>query len=223
MSLRDLANKGLAGFDPNKDSVDAPQGLPAGKYSTTVSAIEHRSFDSGWDCFGSTFEVVEEDHAGQKENVNISFAETSSKGKAIPDFILDRNIKFVSKLGAFLGVDITADDFAGDNETDVHEHLAKKLHDHIGVMVTLVVTTRPNKKDPSNPYTSYDLEAMEQPEEIDIDDDDLPDGLQNSEPAEPSEAPATSNEGTPLPTDADAPESKPEDNKVDDSEDGFPF
>lgn len=209
MSLRDLANKGLAGFDPNKDSVDAPQGLPAGEYTTTVSAIEHRSFDSGWDCFGSTFEVVEGEHAGQKENVNISFAETSSKGKAIPDFILDRNIKFVSKLGAFMGVDITADDFAADNETDIHEHLAKKLHDHIGVMVTLVVTTRPNKKDPSNPYTSYDLKPMEQPEEIDIDDDSLPDGLASGD--------------TPVPTDADAPKEKPEDTTTAEDDDSFPF
>lgn len=208
MSLRNLAAKGLAGFDPKKDSVDASQGLPAGKYSTTVSAIEHRSFDSGWDCFGSTFEVVEGEHAGQRENVNISFAETSSKGKAIPDFILDRNIKFVSKLGSFVGVDITADDFAADNETDIHEHLTQKLHDHIGAMMTLVVTTRPNKKDPSNPYTSYDLEPMEQPTEINVDDDDLPDGLAGG--------------NTPAPTDADAPKWKPKDTTSED-EDGLPF
>lgn len=201
MSLREMAAKGLAGFDPNKDSVEAPQGLPAGDYKAAVSSIEHRSFDSGWDCFGTTFEVVEGDHAGQKENVNISFAEKSKAGKAIPDFILDRNIKFVSKLGAFSGVDITADDFGGENETDIHEHLANKLHEHIGTLVILKVSVRPNKKDPSNPYTSYDLDQTDQPEAIDLGDDDLPDSLQNSDKA-------------PMPTDDDAP---------DDGEDPLPF
>lgn len=208
MSLRDLANKGLAGFDPNKDSVDAPQGLPAGEYTTTLTAIEHRTFNSGWDCFGTTFEIAEGEYAGRRENVNISFAETSKAGKAIPDFILDRNIKFVSKLGSFIGVDITADDFGMENETDIHEHLANKLHDHIGVLMTLVVTTRPNKKDPSNPYTSYDLEPMEQPTEINVDDDDLPDGLTRG--------------NTPAPTDVDAPKEKPKDTTSED-EDGLPF
>lgn len=209
MSLRNLAAKGLASFDPKKDSVDAPQGLPAGKYTTTLTVIDHRTFDSGWDCFGTTFEVVEGEYAGRRENVNISFAETSKAGKAIPDFILDRNIKFVSKLGSFVGVDITADDFGMENETDIHEHLANKLYDHVGVLMTLVVTQRPNKEDPSNPFTSYDLEPMEQPEEINIDDGSLPDGLASGD--------------TPAPTDADAPKEKPEDTATPEDDDSFPF
>lgn len=170
MSLRDIANKAAAGFDPKTDAIVTASGLPAGDYTVVLSNIEHRSFPSGWDCFGTTFEVVEGDHTGQKENVNISFAEKAKSGKAIPDFILDRNIKFVIKLGAFVGVEITADDFALDNETDIHEHLANKLHGHEGVAMILKVTVRENKKNPSNPYVSYDLDEAEQPEELPVDD-----------------------------------------------------
>lgn len=174
MSLRDLASKGLEGFDAKNDSIEAPQGLPAGDYNTVVDGIEHRAFDSGWDAFGVTFEVMEGEHTGQKENVNISFAEKSKSGKDIPDFILDRNIKLVAKLGALLGVDITGDDFGFDNETDIHEHLAKKLHGQVGKAVILKVTERPNKKDPSSPFRSYDLEEAEQPEIPEVSDNDMP-------------------------------------------------
>ncbi|WP_288531977.1 hypothetical protein [uncultured Secundilactobacillus sp.] len=170
MSLRDIANEITASsFDPKTDAVATAAGLPAGDYTTVVSEISHRVFDSGWDAFNVTFEVVEGEHAGQKENVNISFAEKAKSGKAIPQFILERNMKLVMKLGAFLGVEITPDDFA-DNETDTHENLYQKLRGHEGVAMILKVTVRENKKDPSNPYTSYDLDEAEQPEELPADD-----------------------------------------------------
>lgn len=172
MGLRDIANKTLSGFDAKTDHIIASAGLPAGDYTAVVETVEHRAFDSGWDCFGTTFQVVEGEHAGQRENVNVSLAEQTKSGKAIPDFILDRNIKFITKLGALLGVEITASDFGneGTNETDIHEHLANKLHDKAGEVVILTVQVRPNKKDPSNPYTSYDLTEAEQPTELPADD-----------------------------------------------------
>lgn len=174
MSLRDFASKGLEGFDAKNDAISTPQGLPAGKYLVAVEKIGHRVFDSGWDAFGVTFEVAEGEHTGRKENVNISFAETSKSGKPIPDFVLDRNIKFVAKLGALLGVDITGDDFGYDNETDIHDHLSQKLHGQTGKFVNLEIVERPNKKDPSSPFRSYDLKEAEQPEIIDVTENDLP-------------------------------------------------
>lgn len=175
MSLRDIANKSLNGFDPKTDAVATAAGLPAGDYTVVVSAIEHRSFPSGWDCFGTTFEVVEGEHTGQKENVNLSLAETKKDGKPMPVFVLDRNIKFITKLGALIGVDVAAEDFGAENETDNHEHLVQKLHGHEGVTMILKVTTRKNKDDPSNPYVSYDLDEAEQPEELPVDDPFTPD------------------------------------------------
>ncbi|YAB13894.1 hypothetical protein ACT5GY_02640 [Lactiplantibacillus plantarum] len=189
MSLLDIAANTLDNFDPKNDSVNSGStGLPDGDYLTAVESIEHRSFDSGWDCLQVVFTVLDGDHAGAKYD-RISFATKNKAGKAIPDFILSRNIKFVIKLGSLLGVEMKPEYFASENETDTHEMLANVLAPEKGKSVILHVKHRPNKKDPDNPYVEYDLDATEQPETADITDADLPGDLG----------------GAPLPTDADAP------------------
>lgn len=174
MSLRNLADQTLTGFDPKKDSVNSSSALPAGEYLMNITKLGHRVFKSGFDAIAIAFQVADGEQAGRIENVNISFAETSSSGNAIPEFVLDRNIKFISKLGALLGVDITADDFGADNSTDINNHIGEKLSTEIGKFINLKIIETPNKKDPNSPYRNYELEAAEQPEEIEIDDDDLP-------------------------------------------------
>lgn len=194
MSLLDLAAETMDNFDPNKDSVNSggSQGLPDGDYLTAIDDIKHATFDSGWDCLQITFSVLDGEHAGEKEFDRISFATKSKAGKAIPDFILSRSIKFVIKLGSLLGVEMKPEYFASENETDTHETLAQVLMNENGKTVTLHVKHRPNKKDPENPYTEYDLDAAEQPEELDVTDADLPGDLGG--------APTP-----PMPTDDDAP------------------
>lgn len=204
MSLLDLAADTLDNFDPKKDSVNSGgnQGLPDGDYLAAVEDIKHATFDSGWDCLQIVFSVLDGEHAGEKEFDRISFATMSKKGKAIPDFILSRNIKFVIKLGSLLGVEMKPEYFASDNETDTHETLSQVLAPEKGKTVTLHVKHRPNKKDPDNPYTEYDLDAAEQPEELNVDDADLPDALQSGAPAD---APAPTDADAPAPSDLDEP------------------
>ena len=193
MSLLDIAANTLNNFDPKKDSVNSGStGLPDGDYLTAIESIEHRTFDSGWDCLQLVFSVLDGDHAGEKEYDRISFATKSKAGKAIPDFILSRSIKFVIKLGSLLGVEMKPEYFASENETDTHEMLANALATKKGQSIILHVKHRPNKKDPDNPYVEYDLDAAEQPETADITDADLPGDLGGDPQA-------------PLPTDADAP------------------
>lgn len=202
MSLLDLAAETIDNFDPKKDSVNSGgnAGLPDGDYLTAVESIEHRSFDSGWDCLQIVFTVLDGDHAGEKEYDRISFATKSKRGKAIPDFILSRSIKFVIKLGSLLGVDVKPEYFASENETDTHEALANLLAPEKGKSVTLHVKHRPNKKDPDNPYVEYDLDATEQPTTMDVTDADLPGDLGGAPMPTDANAPQA-----PLPTDADAP------------------
>jgi len=201
MSLLDLAADTLDNFDPNKDSVNAGnQGLPDGDYLTAIEDIKHATFDSGWDCLQIVFSVLDGEHAGEKEYDRISFATKSKAGKAIPDFILSRSIKFVIKLGALLGVEMKPEYFASENETDTHETLSQVLAPEKGKTVTLHVKHRPNKKDPDNPYTEYDLDAAEQPEELNVSDADLPGDLGGAPtPPMPSDADA------PAPSDLDEP------------------
>lgn len=156
MSLLDMANTTLDNFDPKKDSINGPSGLPAGEYQTVITTVAHSASKSGWDYLALAFQVVGGEHAGETENNNISFAEKTKNGKDIPEFILKRNMRFVTKLGALVGVKIDAADFAG-TETDVHETLANKLVKGKGSMVQLTVIESKNKKDPANPYISYDL------------------------------------------------------------------
>lgn len=174
MSLLDLANKTMAEFDPKKDNINAGnQALPAGEYEMIIENIGHDSFESGWDCLTIVFQVVSGEQVGRKEFNRISFAETAKSGKAIPDFVLDRNIKFVSKLASLTGIPMKADYFAG-NETDVHENLSKALFPSTGQAIKLIITDKPNKKDPDNPFREYELAEAPKIEEIQVDDNELP-------------------------------------------------
>lgn len=191
MGLQNLAEQ-LGSFNPKEDKINAGSGngLPAGEYEVTVEDATHKTFRSGWDCFGFDLSVVAGEYAGSKEQVNLSFAEVSKSGKAIPDFVLERNAKTVMTLGALMGVQVTVDNFLLPNETDIHERLNELLHGHIGAMVHMTITEKPNKKDPNNPFKEYEFSepqtTMETPEvsdndlpfgntdEINVEDDDLP-------------------------------------------------
>lgn len=176
MNLADLANQELGNFDPKKDVINnTNQGLPAGDYVVAVEDISHHVYEkSGYDCVRMVFQVTDGEHAGEKEFYNISFATTTKAGKEMPEFVLTRNMKFIAKLGALLGKPVEPSVFAGANETDIHEDIATLLRDGKGTLITLTVTFTPNKKDPSNPYKNYELAPAEQPEAIDVDENDIP-------------------------------------------------
>lgn len=174
MNLAERAQQTLNNFDPKKDNVNAGgNGLPAGTYTTTIEKIDHRVYDSGFDCFQLVFQVLEGEHAGEKEMYNISFATVAKSGNPIPDFIIDRSMKFVSKLSDKLGKN-AIEAFSSDNETDVHENLKNLLKSEEGTTIELIIDERPNKKDPANPYKEYDLGEVTKADAIDIDDEDLP-------------------------------------------------
>jgi len=178
MSLLSLASDTLDNFDAKKDTVAAGnQGLPDGEYNVDVEDISHATYDSGWECVKLVFGVLDGEHAGEKEYDNLSFAEKTTTGKAMPDFVLSNNIRFITKLGALMGVQITPQLFAGPTETEVHEALVAALAPEKGKAVVLKVKHTPNKKDPSNPYVNYELGEAEQPEIIDVSDDQLPDAM----------------------------------------------
>lgn len=191
MSLAELAAS-LEGFNPKEDKINASSGngLPAGEYEVVVENAAHKTFKSGWDCFGFDLSVISGEHAGAKEMVNLSFAEVAKSGKQIPDFVLERNAKTVMTLGSLMGVEVPVKTFLLPNETDIHEKLNALLHSHTGALAHMTISERPNKKDPDNPYKEYEFSApetqMDTPQvsddampfqntdSINIDDDDLP-------------------------------------------------
>ncbi|TPR40429.1 DUF669 domain-containing protein [Apilactobacillus micheneri] len=175
MSLADLVNNNLKDFDPKKDNINGGgNGLPAGDYKVSISEAGHTVYKSGYDCLKFKFEVIEGEHTGESELMNVSFAETSKKGNPIPDFVLERNMKTILTLSELMDAGVTSDMFLLGNETDIHVAIDKKIHDKVGVVVNMNISERPNKKDPSNPYKEYEFSEAKQPENIDIDDEDLP-------------------------------------------------
>ncbi len=169
MGLKDLANEVLAGFDPKTDDPNAGgfEGLSDGEYDVTLEKVEHKVFNSGWEALSFTNEVTVGEAAGRKEFIILGFDES-----AVPSFVLNKNIKLVGKLASVVGLQLTDDDWE-DEET-----LATAFQDVIGSQYILVVSSSPNKKDPSKPYKNYDFVAYEDEPETtdvtDISDEDLP-------------------------------------------------
>lgn len=159
MSLAELA-QAMENYDPKKDKINGGgNGLPAGDYNVIIEEAAHKTFRSGWDCLGFTFKVIDGDHAGQKESVNLSFAETAKSGKAIPDFVLERNMKTVITLGHLMNVDVPVKAFLLPNETDIHEELGQLLRSEIGATAKMTISERENKKNPAEPFKEYEFEA----------------------------------------------------------------
>ncbi|WP_429971179.1 DUF669 domain-containing protein [Fructilactobacillus sp. Tb1] len=173
MAFADILN----GFNPEKDKVSTNnQGLPAGEYDVIIDSIGHHVYESGFECFLVVFQVMTGEHNGQKEYDNISLATQTKSGKAMPSFVLATAVKSLAALAYCAGInkDKLAEPLSLENETDEYEALDKVLKPAQGTTLKLVVKKLNNKKDPDNPYTNYEFEKTEQPEEIDVSDDDMP-------------------------------------------------
>lgn len=189
MSLAELA-KSIQNYDPKKDKINSGgNGLPAGTYNVIIEDASHRAFKSGWDCMSFSFKVIDGEHAGQKEVVNLSFAEVAKSGKRIPDFVLERNMKTVITLGHLMKVTVPVSAFLLPNETDIHEELNGLLHSEIGATAKMTIKERENKNNPAEPFKEYEFDEsdlqMETPaakstpfennvEELDLETMDLP-------------------------------------------------
>lgn len=153
MSLLDLAKEIKNNFNPETDKVNSGgDKIPAGTYDTVVANVEFANYDSGWENIVVTAEITTGELSGRKELVSFSFIEDWN-GKAIPDFVLQRNMKLAQKL-AFIG------DYAF-KESDFQDtySVALALKNIIGTQLLLTIKERENKKDKENPFREYEVEA----------------------------------------------------------------
>lgn len=166
MGLRDVAAKALEGFDTKKGNVNGFEGLPSGDYVVMIDNIKNQDTPWGSEQLSIRVQVLDGEHAGQKEFVNLSLDETTAKGN--PNPMLGRNIKLIAKLASNSGIELQDEDWE-DIET-----LANALALAEGRTVLMHLTVSENKKNPQYPYRNYDFEEAEEPDEIAIDDDDVP-------------------------------------------------
>ena len=165
MGLRDAAAKALDGFDRKKGNVNGFEGLPSGDYVVMIDNIREQETPWGSEQLSIRAQVLDGEHAGQKEFINLSLDETTSKGN--PNPMLGRNIKLIAKLASNSGIELQDEDWE-DLGT-----LSEALAPAEGRTVLMHLTVSENKKNPQYPYRNYDFEEAEEIDEIDVGDDDL--------------------------------------------------
>lgn len=169
MSIRDRVNSVKESWNVESDGINnGYQGLESGEYLVMAARISR----SDWDTVNVRAEVIEGESAGMKDFISLGVDELKKDGTPLPDFVIDRNIKTISKLAFVLGVDIP--DEAWDDVGD----LVDVFKAAEGGMFKMILTVKPNKKRPEFPFKEYDFEKVDNNElpstEIDVADEDIP-------------------------------------------------
>lgn len=119
-------------------------------------------------------QVIEGEHSGQNEFINVSLDETKRNGEPLPDFIIDRNIKTIASLAAVLGVALS------DEAWDDIQEMVNEFQKGEGKQFNMDLTLKENKNNPAYPYKTYEFEEVaEDPYEQttpDVTEDELPFG-----------------------------------------------
>ncbi|BAX67869.1 hypothetical protein [Latilactobacillus phage TMW 1.706 P1] len=169
MSIRDRVNSVKESWNVASDGInDGYQGLESGEYLVMAAKITR----SDWDTVNVRAEVIEGENTGTNDFISLGVDELKKDGTPLPDFVIDRNIKTISKLAYVLGVDIP--DEAWDDVGD----LVEVFKPAEGGMFKMILTVKPNKKRPEYPFKEYDFEKVDANElpntEIDVADEDIP-------------------------------------------------
>lgn len=175
MSLLDALNEvKKSGFDPKKGKeYNAFENIPAGTYKVSLDGVTHNAKDNR-DFLMLSFLVIEGKYNGKSESVFPTLAQTTSTGKAMPQFVIARSISMLQVIGEMVDTPIPDSCFNHENETDAYEDLAGVLAKGKGKILTMTIKESPNKKNPDRPYRNYEFEKAEQPKPLPIDDKEDP-------------------------------------------------
>lgn len=172
MGLRERAAQIAGSYDASKDEINGYEGLPAGDYQMIVVNAQRSNLDQ----LSIRAEVLDgSENDGRVEFINLGLDEVTQSGKPLPDFVIDRNIKTIMRLGLVLGIAVT------DEAWDDVGVLVKEFEPAVGKQFMMHLTLKENKNNPSYPYKEYEFDAVEQdPNDlngVEVDDNDLPDAL----------------------------------------------
>ncbi|OYS78985.1 hypothetical protein CBG04_07835 [Limosilactobacillus reuteri] len=156
MSLLDAYKKATTNWNAKEDKVNQSQVIPTGTYEVMLGKVDHPVYKSGWDCLRFDMQVIVGKYASRHEQIRVSLATKTTKGNAVPEFVVSRNIRTIAKIGEMVGLEMKPDYFP-DNETDAYEKLVTAFKPYEGKTLQMIITETPNKKDPDNPYRNYDF------------------------------------------------------------------
>ena len=128
MSLLDALNEvKKSGFDPKKGKeYNAFENIPAGTYKVSLDGVTH-NIKGNRDFLMLSFLVIEGKFSGKSESVFPTLAQTTSTGKAMPQFVIARSISMLQVIGEMVNTPIPDSCFNHENETDAYEDLANVL------------------------------------------------------------------------------------------------
>lgn len=182
MGLLDAYQKATKDWDAKKDNLNTSQLIPAGEYEVMLEKTNHPVYQSGWDCLRFSMQVIAGKYASRHEQLRISLATKTTKGKPMPEFVVSRNIRTIAKIGEMVGLEMKPEYFP-DNETDAYEKLVAAFKPYEGKTLHMKITEQPNKNDPDNPYRNYEFsegKKISEPtaedigKDTEISDEDLP-------------------------------------------------
>lgn len=178
MSMTDiLKNLNNGNFDPTKGKVEENSAIPDGTYNVSMSSVTHGVWkNSNTDYIRFDMTVLDGKEAGRIEFITPTLAQTTSKGKPMPDFVLSRSVQTIKIIGAMVGYNVPNDPFitAMTNETEAYEALKNGFLPYVGKTLKLTIKCTPNKKDPDHPWRNYDFSKLEQPKIASVDTKDDP-------------------------------------------------
>lgn len=156
MGLLDAYKKATNNWDAKDGKLNESQLIPAGDYEVMLGKVDHPVYQSGWDCLRFDMQVIAGKFASRHEQLRISLATKTSKGKSMPEFVVSRNIRTIAKVGEMVGLEMKPEYFP-DNETDAYERLTAAFKPYEGKTLHMTIIETANKKDPDNPYRNYEF------------------------------------------------------------------
>lgn len=179
MSLADIVKKIENG------EITQNNELPDGKYTTRLTAVAHNVPKGGnLDYLSFKFTVVDGEFKSRTIIMFPSLRETKKDGSPMSERFLANQVMMIKQIGEAVGLDVPNKCFLGDTESDNYHEIETTFNnpEYLGKLVSVKVSTTPNKKNPDNPWKNYEFEKIEEKKdpfqetnnEIEVTEEDLP-------------------------------------------------
>ena len=149
MSILDALKKTKENFDPRKDTINQPMGLPAGEYAVRLKSSNHEANPhTKREEAAIVLEVISGNHKNMLEFINLNFDDD------LPEFVIDKNAKILLALTEYIGVQFT------ESELQSEQTIAEAMKRGIGKQFKMELKLSKNKKNPDYPYRNYEFSEM---------------------------------------------------------------
>lgn len=165
MSLLDNVSKAMENFDAKKEAPkNGYEVLPDGDYYVVLENVSHFVSKSNYESLRVSVSVAEGEKVGKTDSNFFNL----EGGEKIPEIFTQQAIQTIARLANAVGLTLT------DADWEDYDSLQTAFMESKGKTVLMHFSSTVNKKNPQYTNKSYDFEPADQPDPIDITDDDIP-------------------------------------------------